>query len=51
MSTYSRRFFRSRLGRAAKLSIVAMLALNVVALHDRVHPDHGAAATRAAEAT
>ena len=33
---YDRRFFRSKLGRAAILSILAMLAVNVVALDARL---------------
>ena len=36
---YDRAFFRSKLGRAALLSIAAMLAMNVVALHDRLQAE------------
>lgn len=44
MTIYDRTFFRTRLGRVAKFCIVAMLAMNVVALHAVLHPDHGRSA-------
>ena len=40
-------FFRSRLGRAALLSIAAMLAMNVVALHDHARADSAVSAAPA----
>jgi hypothetical protein len=36
---YDRVFFRSKLGRAALLSIAAMLAMNVVVLHDHARAE------------
>jgi hypothetical protein len=46
---YDRRFFRSKLGRAALLSILAMLAVNVVALQTQLRDGAARAAVAGPE--
>jgi hypothetical protein len=44
---YDRQFFRTKLGKAALLSIMAMLAVNIVALDAQLHEPANAAALQA----